>query len=138
MPSTDATVNGSISGGVGHVIGSRRGVNDVETYYNGASNGTDTSTASASNSTSSWYLFARNLSDSPYFYADYTLTFAHIGTGLTDTDAANLSLRVNKLMYDLGCSTYIDSGTVAAMGLDSDVQTYANAVLTAGGNWEGV
>ena len=103
MPSTDATVNGSISGGVGHVIGSRRGVNDVETYYNGASNGTDTSTASASNSTSSWYLFARNLSDSPFFYADYTLTFAHIGTGLTDTDASNLTNRVETLMDALGC-----------------------------------
>jgi hypothetical protein len=137
IPFTDALLTASHT--TGSAMVSRRGVNDVELYGNGSSFATDTSTASATNANTSYYLFAFNNNNSNALnYSDATLTFAHVGTSLTDTDAENLSLRVNKLMYDLGCSTYIDSGTVAAMGLDSDVQTYANAVLTAGGNWEGV
>lgn len=34
------------------------------------------------------------------------MTFAHIGTGLTDTDAANLSARVNALMTAIGANVY--------------------------------
>jgi len=127
-------IGGNISS---HLILSLRENNDLELYQNGATSGFDTSVSGA-NQDLNWFIFARNNSGTAGVHANSTLTFAHIGTGLTDTDAANLSLRVNKLMYDLKCSTYIDSGTVAAMGLDSDVQTYANAVLTAGGNWEGV
>ena len=115
-----------------YFIGSRVSSNSVKTYRNGL-NIVSSSVLSTTPSTNNIILFGTS-----YSASNATLTFAHIGTGLTDTDAENLSLRVNKLMYDLGCSTYIDSGTVAAMGLDSDVQTYANAVLTAGGNWEGV
>jgi hypothetical protein len=66
------------------------------------------------------------------------ISFAHIGTGLTDTDASNLSTRVNRLMFDLGANVYMDQGTIDAMGLDADVQAYAEAVLAAGGNFANV
>jgi hypothetical protein len=41
-------------------------------------------------------------------------------------------------MYDLGCETYIDQGILDAMTLDADAQTYAEAVLSAGGNFEAI
>jgi len=104
-PQPDCTINITEASAF-HATVSRRGVNDVEAYANGSSVGTDTSTASATGLAQEWFLFARNFNGSPNSHSDPTLTFAHIGTGLTDTDASNLSLRVNKLMYDLGCNTY--------------------------------
>jgi len=84
-------------------IASRRGVNDVEVYQNGVSRATDTTTATASISdVASWQLFAIEGAS----LSAATLTFAHIGTGLTDTEASNLSTRVNTLMTSLGCNVY--------------------------------
>jgi len=105
LPLSDASVPGSTSQIIGHFIASRRGVNDVELYENGASVGTDTSTAAATNVGYSYYLFSRNTNGTKTNGTEYdgTLTFAHIGTGLTDTDASNLTNRVETLMDALGC-----------------------------------
>lgn len=65
-------------------------------------------------------------------------TLRFVGTSLSNTDAANLSTRVNKLMFDLGANVYMDQGTIDAMGLDADVQAYAEAVLAAGSNFANV
>jgi hypothetical protein len=117
---------------------SRRSASDLETYDNGVPLGTSATVASSSTNNNSYYIFCQHRLGTPTFYSAPTLTFVHIGTSLTDTDAANLSLRVNKLMYDLGCETYIDQGILDAMTLDADAQTYAEAVLSAGGNFEAI
>jgi hypothetical protein len=136
MPFSSAGMATSANG-ASYLVGSRRGANDAEAYVNGVSDATDTSTASLTLASYPYYLFAANDGGSSLSRSDATITFAHIGTGLTDTDASNLSLRVNKLMYDLGCETYVDQGILDAMTLDADAKTYAEAVLTAGGNFEG-
>lgn len=118
-----------------YVIASRISSSSSRAYHNGNLALSNSKTSSAPD-TSSITLFADASQASTFTEA--TLTFAHIGTGLTDTDAANLSLRVNKLMYDLGCETYIDQGILDAMTLDADAQTYAEAVLSAGGNFEAI
>jgi hypothetical protein len=79
-------------------------------------------------------LFGTTNPTKPFLNTSETLTFAHIGTGLTDTDAANLSLRVNKLMYDLGCNVYNDINTLG--DYDEDAQAYFANVFNAGGNFE--
>jgi hypothetical protein len=83
-------------------------------------------------SSSNVYLFGRQVDNA--VSVDCSITFAHIGTGLTDTDAANLSLRVNKLMYDLGCNVYNDINTLG--DYDEDAQAYFANVFNAGGNFE--
>ena len=106
IPNSDAPVYGTSGVQTGLFTGSRRGVNDVEVYENGLSVATDTSTASATNATVSYYLFSRNDDGVSELFSNATLTFAHAGTGLTDTDASNLSTRVNTLMTSLGCNVY--------------------------------
>jgi len=101
LPASDASLNSPA--GDGMLIGSRRGVNDTEGYRNGVSVATDTSTASNTTTGVTFDLFANGIGANR---TDATLTFAHIGTGLTDTDASNLSTRVNTLMTALGCNTY--------------------------------
>jgi hypothetical protein len=118
----------------GCFIGSARTLTDRELYKNGSTIGSSSAAMADMTTPRTLQVFANNGA----LISDATLTFAHIGTGLTDTDATNLSLRVNKLMYDLGCETYIDQGILDAMTLDADAQTYAEAVLSAGGNFEAI
>lgn len=67
----------------------------------------------ASNATSggtitdlSYFLFAWNANATPSNYGDQRDTFFFIGTGLTDTQVAALSSRLNTLMAGFGCNTY--------------------------------
>ena len=93
----------STAGDDGFALGSSRSATDRSCYKNGANQGTDTGdNSTATGSTNAIQIFASN---GPATYA-VTLTFAHIGTGLTDTDASNLSNRVNTLMTALGCNVY--------------------------------
>ena len=105
MPFSSAGMATSANG-ASYLVGSRRGANDAEAYVNGVSDATDTSTASLTLASYPYYLFAANDGGSSLSRSDATLTFAHIGTGLTDTDASNLSTRVNTLMTALGCNVY--------------------------------
>lgn len=90
----------------GHAIGSRRSVNDVERYHDGVSVFNDTSTASAETVPYNWPIFAFNENGTIKYFSNAKISMIHFGTGLTDTDAANLSTRVNTLMTALGCNVY--------------------------------
>jgi len=60
-------------------------------------------------------------------------SFAHIGLGLTDTEALNLSSRVNALMVALGCNTYeADGGPL----FDSDAKVYFERAEALGGSFD--
>jgi hypothetical protein len=103
LPSSSASIL-FISGDTeSFLIASRRDINDAEVYINGVSKGTDTTTSAAANAQFNWYLFGFNPGGGTTNPSDATLTFAHIGTGLTDTDASNLTNRVETLMDALGC-----------------------------------
>jgi len=99
----------SPSTATGLLVASRRGTNDAEVYVNSVSRGTDTSTTGAANAAFNWHLLATNLGGSVGEYGNHTLAFAHIGTGLTDTEAAYLSWCVNAWMTYFGANTYVNS-----------------------------
>ena len=85
----------SAANSTGLILNSRRANNDWETYQNGISLATKTTTNSytgGSNYTLS--LFARNSSGSYDIYSNKQTAFASIGDGLTDTEATNLNTRV--------------------------------------------
>jgi hypothetical protein len=96
--------NGAIvfSSITGFRVGARIG--DVVTgYTNGTTTGSYTQVGSnTSNGTLTLFEYANNTTDNPRG----RITAAHIGTGLTDTEATNLSLRINALMTALGCNVY--------------------------------
>ena len=86
----------------GYFIGSRRTSTDAEAYRNGISYGT---TATSDNAAfSNCFLFSRPAAT--FFYTDARMSAAHVGTGLTDTEAANLSSRINTLMTAIGANVY--------------------------------
>jgi hypothetical protein len=78
---------------------------EVKYYKNGSSTTTKagaTPTVPAINC----YLFAINNSGSPSGYSGDRLSFAHLGTGLTDAESLLLSNRVNALMTAIGANVY--------------------------------
>jgi hypothetical protein len=122
-----------------YFIVTRRGLADVEGY----ANGTSFATSDVAGSTSpmadvSPFLFVENGNGSRIGYSDVGMSLLHFGDGLLDAESTTFSLHTNRLMFDLGCETYIDQGIIEAMGLDPDVQTYAENVLGEGGNFVGV
>lgn len=89
----------------GFYIGTRRGSADAELYKNGSSIGTDTdSNASATLSTHNIYLCGSNNAGSLVLASDKNIAFASIGTGLTDTDAANFYTTVQAFQAALSRS----------------------------------
>jgi hypothetical protein len=86
----------------GYLVGTSRANNDRQMFRNGVSTGTNTNTVSF---TPGFALdLFRNSNNSSY--TDARITFAHIGDGLTDTEAANLSTTTNALMTVLGANVY--------------------------------
>jgi hypothetical protein len=83
-----------------------RGVNDGECFQDGVSVAADGTVADAVASSFSWFLFARNVNGTAFEHSGARLSAAHIGTGLTDTDASNLSTRVNAAMTAIGANVY--------------------------------
>jgi outer membrane murein-binding lipoprotein Lpp len=104
LPNTDATLFGAFSAITGMHLGSRRGINDVEAYTNGASSKVDTLTASATALTHNYFLFRNNRTAAEPTNARSSFMF--FGSGLTDTEALNLSNRVNALMTAIGANVY--------------------------------
>ena len=87
----------------GLYIGSRRSSTDAELYKNGSSVGTDTdSNAAATLSTHNIYICGGNVAGSLGIASARNLAFASIGTGLSDTDAANLYTAVQAYQTALG------------------------------------
>jgi hypothetical protein len=105
MPASSAAVDIPSISSRAFYIGSRRGVNDFEAYRNGVTAGTDTTTPSQSSQNLEWYLFGRNQSGLSV-PTNARISAFHIGTGLTDTEAANLSSRINTLMTAIGANVY--------------------------------
>jgi len=87
----------------GFFVGSARTSADRELYRNGSSVATNT-TDQSSSGTLEFALHAYSATTG--FYSNARISFAHIGTPLTDTEAANLSTRVNALMTALGANVY--------------------------------
>ena len=100
------SINNDPGYGNGMLIGTKNS-SDEYLYTNGAEltteakSGTDRTPYGGN-----LFAFALNSGGIPTGHLASTITFAHVGTGLTDTDASNLSTRVNTLMTALGCNTY--------------------------------
>jgi surface protein len=98
--SSDCRVTGGNSAPA-FVCGTSRSLTDRELYINGVSVGTDTTAASASTNSDTLECF--RASSSP---TDARQAILGYGTGLTDTDALNLSNRVNAFVTAIGANVY--------------------------------
>jgi hypothetical protein len=91
----------------GFYTNSRRANNDRETYKNGASKATNTANdTGGALSSINFYIGAAN---GPFISSTYSanqISFACLDTGLTDSEASNLSSRVNTLMTYFGINVY--------------------------------
>jgi hypothetical protein len=93
----------SAANSTGLILNSRRANNDWETYQNGISLGTKTTTNSyTGGSNYAIALFARNSVGSYDIYSNKQTAFASIGDGLTDTEAANFYTSVQAFQTTLG------------------------------------
>lgn len=85
----------------GFYAATKRSDTNGQAYFNGTSVATSASVPGAISGQLS--LFAQNNNG---FASDCRQAFAFAGTALTDTDAANLSTRVNALMTAIGANVY--------------------------------
>lgn len=86
----------------GFWLGSKVSSTSRKTYYNGALQGTNTTSDITSLMNSPLYLLARNDSGTAAVFSDKQCAFATIGDGLTDTDATNLYNLTQALQTTLG------------------------------------
>jgi hypothetical protein len=77
----------------GFILMSQPSANNTSAYEKGVKLGTFTQATSALMNLN-YYIAARNFSNTADSYANRQLSFAHIGNGLTDTEASNLYTRV--------------------------------------------
>lgn len=86
---------------IGYYIGNRQSSNDIDLWKNGVKiiNGT---TSSNSLPNGKIYIGAMNTNNTATFYTTKECAFATIGTGLTDTEAANLYTAVQAFQTTLG------------------------------------
>jgi hypothetical protein len=88
-------VNPSNTSPYKNIIGTRRGITDVETYGDGASVATNTATTTAKIADYTYFLHARSNTGSQIFNSTGTFTSFGITKGLTDNQAADLSELIN-------------------------------------------
>jgi hypothetical protein len=106
---SDATTNSTF--GTGYMCGTSRpgivGTASAFLYKNGSSTSSNLNKALAGRSLPAvdMNVFCAN-NGGPFRYTDSRLSFVTKGTALTDTDAANLSTRINALMTALGANVY--------------------------------
>jgi hypothetical protein len=91
----------SAIGETGQIIVTRRGPFDCEAYKDGSS---FLASSAASTTTGSGNIFIFSNGDT--LYSNQRLPCAYLCDGLTGTEAANLSSRINTLMTALGCNVY--------------------------------
>lgn len=89
----------------GYYIGLRTASNVLKLFKNGSSVQSLT-TASSATTTNTIYIGAINNSLVAGLFSNRECCFSSIGTGLTDTEATNLSSRVNTLMTYFGINIY--------------------------------
>ncbi len=104
----------------GFWIGSKRSNTDREVYRNGASQNTVTTSITNAFASMNIWIGGVNSNNSLGFPSSKQSRFVSIGLGLTDTEASNLSSRVNTLMAYFGINTY-------PVVSDADAQAYINA-----------
>lgn len=94
--------------GAGYTALNAKTATDLQMFKNGVASGTKITTdrTALTITTNSLFLFSYNDNGPAGALNDCRIAFASQGTGLTDTDAANLSLRVNALMTALGANVY--------------------------------
>lgn len=90
----------------GFWIGSKRSNTDREVYRNGASQNTLTTSITNALPAFNIWLGGLNSNNSLIFPSSKQIRFSSVGLGLTDTEASNLSNRVNTLMTYFGINTY--------------------------------
>ena len=90
----------------GFWIGSKRSNTDREVYRNGASQNTLLTNIPNALPAFNIWLGGLNSNNLLIFPSSKQIRFSSIGLGLTDTDASNLSNRVNTLMTYFGINTY--------------------------------
>ena len=90
----------------GFWIASKRSNTDREIYRNGVSQATLATNITNAFPTLNIWLGGLNNNNSLSFPSAKQIRFSSIGLGLTDTDASNLSSRVNTLMTYFGINTY--------------------------------
>ena len=86
----------------GFWIGSKRSNTDREIYRNGSSQATLTTSITTAFANLNIWLGGLNNNNALSFPSSKQIRFSSIGTGFTDTDASNLSSRVNTLMIYFG------------------------------------
>ena len=85
----------------GFIIGSRTANNSAKMYFNNSLINTLTTTRTSNLPAISLFLGATNVNSSPSFYSNKEFSFASIGDGLTDTEAANLYTAVQAFQTTL-------------------------------------
>jgi hypothetical protein len=95
-------INVSAGDSLGMFLDTRRGSTDHEAYKDGSSIGTDGSTgAGISNITYAYYIGARNFQGTADSFSNHECSFASIGAGLTDTEAADFYTAVQAFQTTL-------------------------------------
>lgn len=91
----------SISTNAGFFSSTRRSSTDHEVYLNGASLSTNTTAQTGATYAFDWYIGAMNSSNSATLFSNSQITFACIGAGITDAQAAGLYRTVETYQNNL-------------------------------------
>lgn len=100
-----ASTANSNTNSTGYYIANRTASNVINGFKNGSKT-LNTTTSSGVSINIPLFIMSLNNAGSPSFYTTRQYSFISIGNGLTDTDASNLSNRVNTLMTYFGINTY--------------------------------
>jgi hypothetical protein len=92
--SSGSTISVANTDAQGFYIASRRANNDFEGYKNGASVVTQTSANGGTIPSANVFICARNVNGTASQFTSRNYSFASIGAGLTDTEAANFNTAV--------------------------------------------
>ena len=126
ISSTDATrAQSSNTSSLGLFLGSRISSTSLKSFKNSVLQTTNTSASQNNQPNFSLLISALQYSPSPINYSNHQAAFSSIGDGLTDTEAANLFVRVETLNRALARQVVVP--TVS----DPDAQAFLiNAVIT--------
>jgi hypothetical protein len=126
ISSTDATrAQSSNTSSLGLFLGSRISSTSLKSFKNGVLQTTNTSASQNIQPNFSLLISALQYSPSPINYSNHQAAFSTIGDGLSDTEAANLFIRVETLNQALARQVVVP--TVS----DPDAQAFLiNAVIT--------
>jgi hypothetical protein len=124
ISSTDATRAQSLNtSSLGLFLGSRISSTSLKSFKNGVLQTTNTSASQNIQPNFSLLISALQYSPSPINYSNHQAAFATIGDGLSDTEAANLFIRVETLNQALARQVIVPAVS------DPDAQAFLNAAV---------